>query len=207
MLEFESFHKKFKKETVLQMDQWKLEDGIYWLKGENGAGKSTFLKSLSGIFPFEGDVKLDGTSLRKNKLEQRRWFNYGEAEPTYPNFLTGQELLSFVEDVKEGTNELAFYLTTAFQMQSALNEKVGTYSSGMKKKLSLILTFCGSPKWILLDEPLITLDVASVQVLLQVIEQMFLNGTSFIMTSHQPLTLETVQTQTIEIKNKKLELI
>jgi len=73
-------------------------------------------------------------------------------------------------------------------MQSFVNRPVGTYSSGMMKKLSLLLAFLGNPKLILLDEPLITIDTASLAILNTWIrEKHKQEGTSFLLSSHQIL--------------------
>jgi ABC-2 type transport system ATP-binding protein len=77
-------------------------------------------------------------------------------------------------------------------MQSWLDEPLGTYSSGMLKKLSLALAFLGNPKFILLDEPLITLDAESLATLCSwIASEHTINKTSFLISSHQPLPLET----------------
>jgi len=65
---------------------------------------------------------------------------------------------------------------------------VSTYSSGMLKKLSLALAFAGSPKWILLDEPLITIDKNAVETICDIINNKSKTGISFIITSHQHFT-------------------
>jgi ABC-2 type transport system ATP-binding protein len=67
----------------------------------------------------------------------------------------------------------------------AYEKKLGTYSSGMVKKLSLTLAFIGNPKYILLDEPLITIDVSALEVICSIVKKKFKQGISFIITSHQ----------------------
>jgi ABC-2 type transport system ATP-binding protein len=92
------------------------------------------------------------------------------------------------------------------QLHNALQKPTGAYSSGMLKKLSLILAFAGNPKWILLDEPLITLDAEAVQVILQLIEQTYKSGVSFLLTSHQDVAFpnHNLPLQTLYIKDKTI---
>jgi len=82
-------------------------------------------------------------------------------------------------------------------MLSYINDPVGTYSSGMLKKLSIVLAFLGSPQIILLDEPLITLDATSIQILYRwIVTQHDGQNTNFLISSHQPLDIDS----TIHIK-------
>ena len=164
-----------------------LPTGIYWLKGINGSGKTTLIKSIAGLIPYKGSILINSISIRKDSTAYRSSVNYAEAEPLYPDFLTGNELISFYIKAKRGSKAQAAELVEALGAGSYLGQKVGTYSSGMAKKLSLILAFIGEPKLILLDEPLITLDVASVSALQNVIQQRLDSGISILITSHQEL--------------------
>ncbi|WP_257722248.1 ABC transporter ATP-binding protein [Pedobacter cryoconitis] len=139
-----------------------LDEGVYWLKGANGSGKSTLLKSLAGILHFEGDVLLNKLiSIKKHKRDYRRLVNFAEAEPIFPEFLTGKELIDMFAEAKGGTNEQKAFYPQTIGLQPYLDQPLGTYSSSMLKKLSLILTFMGKPKLILLDE----LDILAILVL------------------------------------------
>lgn len=186
-----------------------LNKGIYWLKGANGSGKSTLLKSLAGILHFEGDVLLEKlVSVKKNKREYRRLVNFAEAEPVFPEFLTGKELIDMFAKAKSGTNEQKEFYTQTIGLQPYLNQPLGTYSSGMLKKLSLILAFMGKPKLILLDEPLITVDLTSLEVLYNwIIERNKSEDTSFVLASHQSLDGSGIPVDAIlSINDKQLLL-
>ena len=186
-----------------------LNQGIYWLKGANGSGKSTLLKSLAGILHFEGDVLLDKlVSVKKNKREYRRLVNFAEAEPVFPEFLTGKELIDMFAEAKSGTNEQKEFYTQTIGLQPYLDQPLGTYSSGMLKKLSLILAFMGKPKLILLDEPLITVDLTSLEVLYNwIIERNKSEDTSFVLASHQSLDGSGIPVDAIlSINDKQLSL-
>ncbi|MFT4204642.1 MAG: ATP-binding cassette domain-containing protein [Chitinophagaceae bacterium] len=205
MIAFNSFLKSYGTTTILDIPALTLEDGLYWLKAENGLGKSTLLQSLSGILPFKGSVMLDNIDLQKKKIQQRQYINYAEAEPIFPDFLTGKELIDFFVATKKGSLQTSWMLAQKLHLENALPQPVGTYSSGMLKKLSLILVFIGTPKWIFLDEPFITLDEESMKTIISTIEAVYRYGISFIITSHQPFSINTpIQTLTIENKNLRL---
>ncbi len=175
--------------TILTIEQLQLDAGNYWLKGANGTGKTTLLKSIAGLIPFEGDILVKGISLRKQRSFYTRIVAFAEAEPVYPPFLTGKELMQVYLQTKGGTNEHLLQLAEALGIAPYLAAKVGTYSSGMLKKLSLLLSFCGEPHLVLLDEPFITLDAKAVDVLRSLIAEYAKQQVSFLISSHQELAL------------------
>jgi ABC-2 type transport system ATP-binding protein len=204
MLCIRNYKKAYEGHTVLQIENLQLADGLYWLKGENGSGKTTFLKSLAGLIPFEGVLEVHGINLRKQRRKYTQIVTFAEAEPVYPSFLTGFELLQFYLQTKGGNEKDARQIAEVFDMTSYLNNKVDTYSSGMLKKLSLLLAFTGAPRLILLDEPLITLDVKAVETLQHLILAAHANGVSFLISSHQELTLKE-PCQRLRIHQKTIE--
>jgi ABC-2 type transport system ATP-binding protein len=72
-------------------------------------------------------------------------------------------------------------------MQSYIATRIGAWSDGMIKKLSLVLAFIGQPSLIVLDEPLVTLDLTSVSLLYHMICDRRTRGGSFLLTSHQEI--------------------
>src|SRR6202166_351991 len=101
MLQFANVYKTYDQQAVLEISSFKLERNIYWLQGINGSGKTTFLSMLAGLIPFKGDILLDGINLRQNPLSYRRLVNFAEAEPLYPDFITGLELVRFYQDIRK----------------------------------------------------------------------------------------------------------
>ncbi len=98
------------------------------------------------------------------------------------------DLFASAKDAPEGQEQ---YFIESMKMQSYVDRPIGTYSSGMLKKLSLVMAFVGNPKLILLDEPLITIDTESLKILYSWIsEQHRDNGVSFMLSSHQALDAE-----------------
>lgn len=188
MINFIDFKKQYNSQLVLSIPSLQIPQGVYWLKGINGSGKSTLLRSLSGLIPFEGEINIDGVNIQKHKRQHRQMVNYGEAAPIYPGFLTGNDLIDFYVETKKGDRSECLKHCAALRLSDEmLRKEIGAYSSGMLKKLSLVLAFVGQPKWILLDEPLITLDVEAVQTMLKIIEEKLTKNVGFILTSHQDM--------------------
>lgn len=211
MLHFLKFQKSYGSYLALDIENLSIEPGIYWIKGANGSGKSTLLKAIAGILSFKGDILLNNhISLKKQTVAYRRLVNFADAEPIFPEFLTGKELVSVFASAKRASAGQEAYFIQSMQMQPYINQLVRAYSSGMLKKLSLVLAFMGNPEIILLDEPLITLDTASLKILYTwIAERHQRNGTSFLLSSHQALEPEAlpaaqeilVQSQTLKYTN------
>jgi len=170
-LRLTNIQKTYGSYSVLKFEEFSLNKGVYWLKGGNGTGKTTLFKIISGITPFEGDAYLNDISLKKQPTNFRSKISYAEAEPQYPLFITGNELLDFYKDVRKVDQKDINQLTDLFEMSAFLNQKIGGYSSGMLKKLSLICAFVGDVDLYILDEPLITIDTASADKLYQIIKE------------------------------------
>lgn len=203
MLRITHYKKTYGPAPVLQIENLELPAGLYWLKGENGSGKTTLLKSIAGLIPFDGNVDVENTSLRKQRRRYTQIVSFAEAEPVFPLFLTGNELLHFYLDTKGGEKAEAVRIAEDFGIAAFLKNKTGTYSSGMMKKLSLLLCFTGRPKLLLLDEPFVTLDVAAVAVLRRLIAERS-KSASFLLSTHQELALD-VPHQTLRIHRQTLQ--
>lgn len=202
MLRISNFQKKYhgNAKPVLTIDQLDLNKGIYWLKGENGSGKTSLIKSIAGLIPFTGDIWADDLHIHKNRMAYAGIVNYAEAEPLYPSFLSGKELIDFYRSTKNGS--FPDRLMKQLGVEHFQHQKILTYSSGMTKKLSLVLAFIGKPSLILLDEPLIALDTASVLILQETIAAYYKAGVSFIITSHQALDDQIITgAATLQVKN------
>lgn len=205
MLSLNQIDKKYGSHTVLSFDEWKIDSGIFWLKGGNGTGKTTLFRIIAGQTPFSGQVLLNNIDFKKDSIHFRSKISYAEAEPQYPLFITGHELINFYKDVRQAQQQEIDELTLLFEMDTFLDQKIGGYSSGMLKKLSLICAFIGDVELYILDEPLITIDVESAAKLYQLISSKAKQGKSFLLSSHQELNKEKLKlSQVFEIKNKAI---
>jgi ABC-2 type transport system ATP-binding protein len=187
LLRLTNINKRYGSHEVLDFPMWEIGNGVYWLKGKNGTGKSTLFRIISGQTPFTGDVELNGISLKKQPIVFRSKISFAEAEPQYPSFITGNELLEFYRQIRHSELKEIESLAAYFEMSDFLDMKIGGYSSGMVKKLSLICAFLGTPDFYILDEPLITIDAISSDKLLNLIKAKVLEGKSFLLSSHQQI--------------------
>lgn len=188
VISLQSVKKSYQDVPVLDIPFLSLPHGIYWLQGENGAGKTTCMKVMCGLIPFKGEIILnEQVSNRLQPEAFRRLINYAEAEPLYPSFLTGRDLLELYIGTKGGDRQQVMQLCEQLGVHIYLNNPVSTYSSGMLKKLSLLLAFVGKPAIILLDEPLITIDSHALGILYELIRTFHDAGVTFCITSHQAM--------------------
>lgn len=204
MISICALKKTYGHHLILDVPNLQFDSGLYWIKGANGSGKSTLLKIIAGMIPFEGEVEIDAVNLRKQPTEYRRLVNYVEAEPLYPSFLTGLDLISFFSTTRKAKKEEVDTLVQKLNIDSFIKNPIGTYSSGMVKKLSLVLAFIGQPKYILLDEPLVTIDKESVPILYELVKLYFGRGVNFVFTSHQAFELEGIAVKEMEVKDHKV---
>ena len=193
MLRLEKFVKKYGGRQVLDIPSHSFSHGLTYLRGKNGSGKSSLFRCIAGISPFEGSIWLNHFHPVKTPVEYRKMVNHSPAEPVFPAFLSGKEILRFVAKARGAPKHQLDELVSCFHLSLYFEQPAQTYSSGMGKKIALAIAFLGNPALILLDEPFITLDPESCASLRGLISGLRTAGTSFLLTSHTDLLSEGIQ--------------
>lgn len=168
MVEFKSLSKVYNK-TKKAVDDLNLtvEDGqIIGFIGPNGAGKTTTIKMLTGIVgPTTGDVIINGFSITKNPIEAKKQFGFVPDNPDMYLRLKGIEYLNFMADVYQVDARLRVSrineLAKKFSLEQALNDKISSYSHGMRQKIVIMGALIHDPYLWILDEPMTGLDPQS----------------------------------------------
>ncbi|MCQ2771113.1 MAG: ABC transporter ATP-binding protein [Clostridia bacterium] len=185
-----------------------INDGeIYGFIGPNGAGKSTTIKSVVGIHSFEGEVELNGVSLKKNELEFKKQIAYVPDNPDIYEHLSGINYIDFVCNVYgvgEVKNERIHKYATMFGIEDRLADPIKTYSHGMKQKVALIAALCHEPKLLVLDEPFVGLDPKASHDLKEVMRQLCDEGKSIFFSSHVLEVVEKLCDKVAIIKDGKI---
>jgi ABC-2 type transport system ATP-binding protein len=188
MLQINHFKKEYHGHLILDISELIIPKGVSWFQGVNGSGKSTFFKAISGIIPFEGEVVFEGKlNLLKEPVEFRRIINYSFAEPRFPDYLSGKDILEYYFKIyKTDFDEIKNWLEL-FGVETFYKKPISTYSSGMLKKISLITALIGDANILALDEPLTTIDKASQEKLLGILAQKVKEGVHILIASHHNL--------------------
>lgn len=191
LIELNDFKKSYGSHLVLEIPRLKIDKGINWFVGKNGSGKSTLFKAIAGITGFEGSLTFEGCPVNTKAAKLK--INYAEAEAQYPDFISGKDILEFINSAKGGSEIGLNELVEVFQIKDYWNQKISSYSSGMLKKISLISGFVGKPELIILDEPFILIDKKAIETLMSLIVGRHNAGVSFLISSHQESEIQSLE--------------
>lgn len=211
MLEIINYSKKYEN-GKLAVDNISLtvEKGdLFAFIGHNGAGKSTTIKSVVGILPYEkGEIKINGISVKDNPVECKKMIAYIPDNPDLYESLTGIDYLNFISDVFEVSidkrkNIIEKY-ATLFGIKENLNNYIGSYSHGMKQKLAIISALVHEPKLLILDEPFVGLDPIASHAVKEVMKEFCSNGGAIFFSTHVLEVAEKLCNKIAIIKEGKL---
>lgn len=169
MIKVENVTKKFGNVTALSKINCTITEGcIYGLIGSNGAGKSTFMRVITGIYkPEEGNVSIDGNAVFENSETKSR-FAYVPDELYFLPQATMNRMAKLYSRVYKSFSYKRFNeLTKAFNLNPKAN--INTFSKGMKRQAATILAMSTMPDYILFDETFDGLDPVMRNLVKQVI--------------------------------------
>lgn len=206
-IELKNISKSFKKEKVLDDISYTFnEKRIYGIVGANGSGKSVLLKVLAGLYKASnGEVLFDGENYQQEKI----FPHFIGAAIEYPGFindLTGWENLLLLAGIKKfiGKEEINEILEVV-GLSKDKDKKYGTYSLGMRQKLSLAQALMEKPLIILLDEPFNGIDRASVKKIKEyLVLQKEEDKALIIITTHIKDDLEDLVDEKLYLEDGKL---
>lgn len=210
MLKIEHYTKKFGDKVAVNDLSLHIAPGeIYGFIGHNGAGKTTTLKACAGILQFdEGDIFIDGTSIKKDPIKCKQNMAYIPDNPDLYNFMSGIKYLNFVADIygvsaEEREKKIHEY-GEMFSLTSDLAQPISAYSHGMKQKLALISALIHSPKLILMDEPFVGLDPLASHRLKETMRKICDEGGAIFFSTHVLEVAEKLCDKVAIIKNGSL---
>jgi ABC-2 type transport system ATP-binding protein len=166
---------------------------IFGLIGPNGAGKTTTLQILSTLLQItDGSVQMFDIDLEKHPDGVRKHISYlPEDAGAYKN-LTGRQYLEFIAhffNPKKSDAMIQRGIEIA-DLGTRIDDKVDTYSKGMKRRLLVGRALMNNPKLAILDEPTSGLDVRNAQEIRSIIKSSAKNGTIVLLSSHNMLEVE-----------------
>lgn len=184
---------------------------IFGFLGLNGAGKTTTINILAGFVKRDdGEVRLFGNEIHDGDYEYKRELGFVLDRPLYFEKMTGREYLEFVGSMYDVPMHIADgridELLEFLDLQERGSDLIGTYSTGMKKKISLAAAIIHKPKLIILDEPLEGIDALSANEIKDLLKLMAKRGTTIFMTSHVLDTVEKICDEVAIIDHGRLVL-
>ena len=182
---------------------------IYGFIGHNGAGKTTTLKSVVGILAFdEGEIKVNGISVRENPIAVKREIAYIPDNPELYPYMTGIKYLNFIADVfrvpADVREERIKKYADAFGLTSDLAQAISSYSHGMKQKLAVISAWIHEPQLIVMDEPFVGLDPKAAHTLKEMMRELCDEGGAIFFSTHVLEVAEKLCDKVAIIKSGKL---
>lgn len=191
MLEIRNLTKIYKggKKAVSNVNLLVQPGDIYGFIGHNGAGKTSTIKCVVGIQDFdEGEILVDGCSVRENPLQCKSVLAYIPDNPDLYEYLTGIQYLNFIADIFEvpakEREERIKEEADAFEITSALGDLISSYSHGMKQKLAIIGALIHKPKLLILDEPFVGLDPKAALILKNKMHALCEEGSAIFFSTH-----------------------
>lgn len=179
-----------KKDKVVKNLNLEIKDGeIFGFLGPNGVGKTTTIKMMTGILEIdEGDILIDNISIQKDPVEAKKKFGFVPDSPDMFIKLKGIEYLNFIADIYEVPQEIREEriekLSKRFGIYDSLNNKIQSYSHGMRQKIVIIGILLHDPKNWIIDEPMTGLDPASTFELKKLMREHADNGNSVFFSTH-----------------------
>jgi len=177
--------------------------------GPNGAGKSTTVKMLTGILqPTSGRILIDGQDLQDHTLSIKQRIGYVPEIGGLYESLTGMEFLQLVgrlyhleEDIITHKTQEFFRL---FGLEKSLDQRLSSYSKGMKQKVLISSALIHNPEIVFLDEPLSGLDANTMLVFKELIRELAAQGKTIFYCSHILDVVERVCLRVIIIDRGKI---
>jgi ABC-2 type transport system ATP-binding protein len=170
---------------------------IYGFLGSNGAGKTTTIKMLVGLLePSAGHVFIADHDVWKEPVAAKTKLGYVADNALLYERLSGRDFLHFLAQMRglplnEAQRRIE-YLLTLLDLVEHADRLCGSYSLGMKRKLSLAGALIHQPAVLILDEPLNGLDPRSARRLKDLLLEMAASGTTILLSTHDLSTAETL---------------
>ena len=190
MIEVSNLRKTFDTIEALKGISFNIQQGeCYGLLGPNGAGKTTTISIMSTILEAsEGKVSIAGYDLKKNPLECKRNIGVVTQEIALYNELSAYDNLLFwggtynvpktelTKRIDETLDQLG--------LTDRKNDKVKTYSGGMKRRVNIASALLHRPKVLFMDEPTVGIDPQSRNLIFEVVEKLHKEGMTIVYTTH-----------------------
>lgn len=158
---------------------------VFGFLGPNGAGKTTTIRMLVGLIrPTEGTVEVCGFDIRRKFEDAMRCIGCIVETPDLYRFMTGRENLEHFARMLNVRNGDLERVSSLVGMSHRLDQRVGTYSLGMRQRLGIAQAMLGKPRLLILDEPANGLDPAGIREIRELLRRLAGEGMAVFVSSH-----------------------
>ncbi len=206
IVEIRAVHKRFGLKPALADLNLVVPTGtITVLLGPNGAGKTTAIRMITGaLLPDSGTVHTFGLDPETDGEEVRRHCGVVSAKPALYDRLTGYDNLLYAAELYglgRKCRDRIMAAAARFDIDGALDQQVGGYSTGMKTRLALTRSILHQPQLLLFDEPTSGLDPESTAAVLSLIREMTADGSTVVMCTHHLVEAEGLADQVVMLED------
>jgi ABC-2 type transport system ATP-binding protein len=168
---------------------------IFGCIGLNGAGKTTMIRTIAGLLACEsGTIMFDGQLIPRPDPSYKREMGYVLDEPLYFDWMSASEYLGFVGEMYGLSNQVitqrSHELLEFFDLAGKGDDPIASFSTGMKKKVSVAAAILHRPRLVVLDEPLDGIDALAASAIKETLTLMASRSVTVLITSH---VLDTVE--------------
>ena len=215
MLEISHLYKKYMNSERFSVEDLNLSlkpGEIFGFLGQNGAGKSTTIKCLTGIYPFNsGTITICGHDIQKDPINAKLNMGYVPDNHSVYEKLTGREYVNYTADLykvsKRDRNERFEKYVNQFKLTKEVDNQIKSYSHGMKQKICIIAALIHNPKLWVLDEPMMGLDHQSMVEILKRMDDHCADGNTVFFSSHNLDLVSKICDRVAIIKDGRLQTV
>nr|WP_290669777.1 ABC transporter ATP-binding protein [Ardenticatena sp.] len=204
MIHVERLTKRFGALTAVDQVSFEVETGeSVALWGANGAGKTTILRCLLGLYHYEGEVRIAGHDIRTQGREARRLLGFVPQELSFHENMRVANTLVFYARLKKASY-IPDELLDRLDLRPHLHKQVRELSGGLKQRLALALALIGDPPLLLFDEPTANLDVRARDDFMHLLHDLKAAGKTLVYTSHRLEEIATLADRVLLLESGRL---
>ena len=181
------------------------KNSIFGILGSNGSGKTTLMKIMSGLIKkWSGSILFNDKKYTNQNLNLSNQFGFLIENPCFYEFLSARQNLEMLLRISNRTVNHIKDIVESVNLTSRIDDKVETYSYGMKQRLGLAQTLLHDPEILVIDEPNNGLDPLGISEMNQIIKNLHDSGKTIIMSSHILNEIELLCTDVCILKHGKV---
>jgi ABC-type multidrug transport system ATPase subunit len=207
MIIAQNITKRYGKVLALNDVTFTIESGkSIALWGANGAGKTTVIRCLLGVHPFEGTLTVDDIDVQKYGKQARTLIGYVPQEMAFFD-MSVWETLQFYARLKKIEASIIPSVLEMVKLVGQDKKSVSALSGGMKQRLALAIALLSDPKILLLDEPTASLDAHAQQDFIHMIQDLNASGKTVVFSSHRFEEVAALSDQVIWLEGGTLKAL